>query len=312
MSTDPAGPQRVRLQKFLADAGVASRRHCEELILAGRVLVNDRVVDQLPAFVDPRHDVVIADGTRVRPRRPEYLLMHKPKGVVCTNRDPAGRPRVRDLLPPEKRHLFIVGRLDADSTGLLLLTNDGELAARLTHPRFGVPKVYLAEVRGLVNPDLPQRMRQGVFLAEGRARAAEVRILHRARDRCALQITLREGRNRQVRRMLARLGHPVRKLKRLAIGPLKLTGLPVGAFRPLTPQEIRALHTATAEPPAGPARPAGTTDTRSCEGETRASRPPPKAAGAAGLAHRTGRKSSHAGRTARHDAKQRPRRRLIE
>jgi 23S rRNA pseudouridine2605 synthase len=250
--TEPPETQRVRLQKFLSDAGVASRRRCEELILEGRVLVNDQVVDQLPAFVDPQRDVVVTDGDRVRPRLLEYLLLHKPKGVVCTNRDPAGRTRVRDLLPPDKRHLFTVGRLDADSTGLLLLTNDGELAARLTHPRFGVAKVYLAEVRGLVRPDLPQRMRAGVYLAEGRARAADVRILHRARDRCALQITLREGRNRQVRRMLARLGHPVRKLKRIAIGPLRLTGLPIGALRPLTQPEIRALRAAVAHAAAEP------------------------------------------------------------
>lgn len=312
MTTDPAGPQRVRLQKFLADAGVASRRHCEELILAGRVVVNDQVVDQLPAFVDPRRDVVIADGTRVRPRRLEYLLMHKPKGVVCTNRDPAGRPRVRDLLPPAKRHLFTVGRLDVDSSGLLLLTNDGELAARLTHPRFGVVKVYLAEVRGMVHPDLPQRMRQGVYLAEGRARAAEVRVLHHARDRCTLEITLREGRNRQVRRMLARFGHPVRKLKRIAIGPLRLSGLPMGAFRLLTPEEIRALHALAAEPPVEPARPAEPPRTHPRVGGARAARRPSNAAGPIRSAQRTGRSSGHSDRTARRDTRQRPRRRLVE
>lgn len=308
MTTDRAGPGRVRLQKLLSDAGVASRRHCEELIREGRVLVNDRVVERLPAFVDPQRDVIIADGIRVRPRPLEYLLLHKPGGVVCTNRDPAGRPRVRDLLPPDKRHLFTVGRLDADSTGLLLLTNDGELAARVMHPRFGVPKVYLAEVRGLVKPDLPQRMRAGVYLAEGRARAADVRILHRARDRCALRITLREGRNRQVRRMLARLGHPVRKLKRIAIGPLRLTGLPAGAFRPLTEAELSALRTAVAgvatEPTVLPGRRrhGSVEDSGRTIAATGAGRPRNRTREPAGLPGRSGRRGPRPS----------PRRRVIE
>jgi 23S rRNA pseudouridine2605 synthase len=234
----------VRLQKFLSDAGVASRRHAEELILAGRVLVNNEVVDALPAFVDPAHDRIIVDGARVRPQRLEYFLVHKPKGVVCTNSDPAGRVRAIDLLPELPVRLFPVGRLDEESTGLLLMTNDGELAQRITHPRYGVPKTYYAEVRGRVPPDLPARMKGGVFLAEGRAVASEVKVVHSGSDRSALQITLREGRNRQVRRMLVRLGHPVRKLKRVQIGPLTLHGLPVGAARRLTVKELAQLRAA--------------------------------------------------------------------
>lgn len=253
--TEQAGPgaARVRLQRFLSDAGVASRRRAEELILEGRVLVNDRVVDTLPAFVDPEHDRVVVDGAVVRPEPLEYYILHKPPGVVCTDRDPGGRTRAIDLLPRRRARLFIVGRLDADSSGLLLLTNDGELAQRIAHPRFGVPKVYRAEVRGRVPEDLPQRMLRGVWLSEGKARASQVRVVHRGRERSTLEITLREGRNRQVRRMLARLGYPVRRLKRVAIGPLRLRGLAPGAWRPLTSEEVSALRRAVqhAAPAAG-------------------------------------------------------------
>ncbi len=240
------GPGRVRLQKFLSDAGVASRRHAEELIRAGRVVVNDVVVEQLPAFVDPEHDRIFVNGARVRAQRLEYWLVHKPKGVVCTNKDPAGRTRAIDLLPELGFRLFPVGRLDADSSGLLLMTNDGELAERLTHPRYGVPKTYRAEVRGQVPPDLPDRLRGGVWLSEGPAHASDVEIVHTEREKSVLMITLREGRNRQVRRMLARLGHPVRNLKRVQFGPLSLHRLPVGAARRLLPKEVAALRAAAA------------------------------------------------------------------
>jgi len=237
---------QIRLQKFLSEAGAASRRRAEELIEAGRVLVNDAIVDQLPAFVDPQNDRVVVDGAPVRMQPPEYFLMHKPKGVVCTNRDPAGRLRAIDLLPPTKARLNVVGRLDADSTGLLLMTNDGELAEQIAHPRLGVPKVYRVEVRGQVPRDIGARMKQGVHLAEGKATASEVEIVHRSRQASVLRITLREGRNRQVRRMLVRLGHAVKTLKRVQIGSLRLKGLPVGACRRLTDRELRELRRAVA------------------------------------------------------------------
>lgn len=234
--------RRVRLQKFLSDTGVASRRNAEELILAGRVLVNDEMVDTLPAFVEPERDRVVVDGAVVKAQPLTYFLVHKPKGVICTSRDPAGRPRAIDLLPPMKQRLFPVGRLDEDSSGLLLMTNDGELAQQITHPRFGVAKVYRAEVRGRVRPDLPERMKRGVYLSEGRARALRVEIVRATEKNSILTITLREGRNRQVRRMLARLGHAVRKLKRVEIGPLSIKGLPVGAARRLARREVQQLH----------------------------------------------------------------------
>ena len=233
---------RVRLQKFLSDAGVASRRRAEELIREGRVLVNNLPVTELPAFVRPGADQVICNGAPVKFERNEYYLVHKPKGFVCTNFDPAGRRRAVDLLPPNVARLFPVGRLDINTTGLLLMTNDGELAERITHPRFGVPKVYRAEVRGKVRRDLPARLKEGVYLSDGKAVASEVRIIHSATDRSMLEITLREGKNRQVRRMLARCDHKVTRLTRIKIGTLSMKNLPLGGARRLTGKELQALR----------------------------------------------------------------------
>lgn len=249
------GETRVRLQRFLADAGVASRRHAEEMVLNGRITINDRVVDTLPAFVNPSVDRVFADGQRVRPQRLTYMLLHKPRNVVSTYRDPEGRRRAVDLLPPMKERLFPVGRLDAESTGALLMTNDGELTQQLTHPSYAVPKVYRAEVDGYVQASDIEQLRKGIYLAEGKAKVSEVSIIHAARDRSVLEITLREGRNRQVRRMLARLDHKVRRLKRIMIGPISIKGLPAGACRHLSPKELDELRAAieaaksTAAPP---------------------------------------------------------------
>jgi 23S rRNA pseudouridine2605 synthase len=257
----------VRLQKFLSEAGVTSRRHAEEMIEAGRVLVNDVVVDRLPAFVNPQTDRVVVDGTPVRRQSPEYFIVHKPKGVVCTNRDPAGRLRAADLLPPTRAPLNVVGRLDSDSTGLLLMTNDGVLAEQITHPRLELPKIYRVEVRGRVAPDTVAAMKKGVHLAEGKATASNVEVIHRSRESSVLRITLREGRNRQVRRMLARLNHPVRTLKRVGIGPLSLAGLPVGACRRLTPRELTELRRAIRAAQSRSRRAgAGKADHRRCTG----------------------------------------------
>lgn len=177
-------------------------------------------------------------------------MVHKPKGVVCTNRDPAGRIRAVDLLPPEIGRLFVVGRLDEDSTGLLLMTNDGELAERITHPRYGIPKKYRVEVRGLVSDEDIQRLKRGVHLSDGKASAAAVEIVHRGRQSSVLMITLSEKRSREVRRMLARLSHAVRSLKRVQIGPLELRGLPVGACRRLLSHELEQLRATVAGRPA--------------------------------------------------------------
>lgn len=236
---------RQRLQKVLAAAGVASRRECEQIILDGRVSVNGRPVLSLPALVDPAVDRITVDDRPLRAaERHIYLLLHKPRGVVCTNRDPDGRPRAVDLLVGVRERLYPVGRLDADSSGLLLMTNDGDLAERVAHPRYGVAKTYRAHVRGQFTTEKLDQLHQGVWLAEGKANVDDARIIHAARDGSVIEVTLREGRNREVRRILARLGYPVRRLIRICIGPLSLRGLPIGGYRPLTPDEMNALRRA--------------------------------------------------------------------
>ena len=250
----PAGPgataQQVRLHKYLADAGVASRRAAEELIEKGHVSVNGRVVKTLPAWVEPGRDRVEVDGEPVGARladRPRlWLMVNKPRRVICTSRDPEGRKSILDLVP-DGRRLFCVGRLDADSSGLVLLTDDGETANLLTHPRYQVPKTYQVVVRGRLEEADLEKLRNGIVLAdkEGKtatARAAAVRVTGRQSERTQLRITLREGRNREIRRMIARLGYKVQRLKRLAIGPIELKGVAIGDFRHLHTGELRALR----------------------------------------------------------------------
>jgi 23S rRNA pseudouridine2605 synthase len=261
-----AGAQRLqpdaggqRLQKVLAERGIGSRRVCEALIAGGRVRVNGQVAT-LGRRVDPVTDRVTVDGipVSVQPGMVYYLL-NKPAGVVSTAADPQGRQVVTGLVPPEPR-VHPVGRLDADSEGLLLLTNDGDLTYRLTHPSFGVEKEYLVQVAGTPRPGAVRRLREGVDLVDGRTTAARVATVGPG----ALRITIHEGRNRQVRRMCGAVGHPVRRLVRTRIGPLRVAGLAPGEWRELTPDEVRALERATAtgpersgvKPPEGRHRPA--------------------------------------------------------
>lgn len=236
-----------RLQKVLAAAGVASRRECEGLILAGRVEVDGQVVTELGTRVDPTRQDIRVDGESLHAAKPVYFAVHKPKGVVCTARDPAGRPRVTDLLPPNAPRAFCVGRLDLTSEGLILVTNDGELANGLTHPRHGVEKVYHVQVAGQVDLEVLKLLRRGMRLAEGFAHVKHVRIKTRRKRSTILEMVLDEGRNREVRRLLARVGHKVQRLTRVAVGPVRLGELPAGAVRPLTRQEIRALQQAIAQ-----------------------------------------------------------------
>ena len=245
-----------RLQKLLARAGADSRRACEDLIAAGRVTVNGQVVTTPGVKADLRTDDVRLDGQRLRHGPPEYWILNKPKGVICTNDDPAGRRRPVDLVRGTTARLFPVGRLDADSKGLLLLTNDGEFANRLTHPRYGVPKTYLATVNGRVTGDDIRHMLRGVYVAGGRARTGQVHILKRGLNRSIIRITLREGRNRQIRRVLARLGHPVRELVRTRLGRIGLRGLGVGKARRLTDEEVEYLKALPDEAAAKPVPPA--------------------------------------------------------
>jgi len=229
---------------LLAAAGFGSRRQCEELILAGRVEVDGRVVTELGAKADATRSEIRVDGLLIQFPELVYYAVYKPPGAVSTTRDPSGRTRVIDLVPETEARVFAVGRLDLHSEGLMLLTNDGELAYRLTHPRFGVPKRYRVVVAGVPTQEVIRKLLKGVHLAEGIARAKSVRILKKYRQSAVLDLTLCEGHNREIRRMLARFGHKVYKLKRLGIGPLSLGKLRPGEYRVLTPAEVTALKEA--------------------------------------------------------------------
>ena len=243
----PKEPKGERLQKALAAAGVGSRRECEELILAGRVEVDRTVVTELGTRVDPERALIRVDGVALpRPKRVYYAL-NKPPGVLCTSRDPSGRPRAIDLVPEANERLFTVGRLDLHSEGLILLTNDGELANRLTHPRYGIQKTYRVVVAGHPTKEVLAQLRQGVHLAEGFAQVAGVQSKRRLKQSTILEMVLEEGRNREIRRLLARVGHKVLRLVRLRIGPLRLGELPVGDHRRLSRSEVEALRRATRE-----------------------------------------------------------------
>jgi len=241
MPTDGRGDaDGIRLQKVLAEAGLASRRAAEELIAEGRVEVNGEVAI-LGRRVDPDRDVIRVDGARVpTARRHRYILLNKPKGVVTTLDDPEGRRTVADFLPKGPR-LFHVGRLDADTTGLLLLTNDGDLANRLTHPRYEVSKTYVAAVDGQVTPAVLKKLKAGVELEDGLLKPDSVKLLDASPRGSLLRITLHEGRNRAVRRLLDAVGHPVVDLSRVALGPLQLGSLKIGQTRELTRDELGAL-----------------------------------------------------------------------
>ena len=206
----------VRLQKVLAAAGVASRRGAEELIAEGRVEVNGRVVTGQGRRVDPERDQIRVDGSRIPPpRRHVYLVLNKPRGVVSTMEDPEGRPTLADYLPRRKDRLFHVGRLDSDTEGLIIVTNDGEFAHRLAHPSYGVPKTYLAEVAGAMDNRTIKRLTKGVTLDDGPVRPDKVKLVNRTETRTLVQISLHSGRNRVVRRMMDAVGHPVDRLSRI-------------------------------------------------------------------------------------------------
>ncbi|WP_203566677.1 pseudouridine synthase [Aestuariimicrobium ganziense] len=232
----------VRLQKVLAQAGLASRRASEALICEGRVEVNGQVVVEMGMRVDPEKDVIRVDGSRIpTARRHQYLVLNKPRGVVSTMDDPEGRPTLSDYLGRRKDRLFHVGRLDTDTEGLILLTNDGEFAHRMAHPSYEVPKTYLAEVEGVVDAKVVRRLEKGVTLDDGPVRPDKVKVVQRGESRTLLQITLHEGRNRIVRRMMDAVAHPVRKLSRTAVGPVRIGQLKVGETRELTREELGAL-----------------------------------------------------------------------
>lgn len=232
----------IRLQKVLAAAGIASRRASEVMISEGRVEVNGRIVTEQGLRVDPEQAVIRVDGSRIPPPRHHvYVVFNKPRGVVSTMDDPEGRPTLTEYLDRRKERLFHVGRLDTDTEGLLLLTNDGEFAHRLAHPSYRVPKTYLTEVEGVMDDRTVNRLRKGITLEDGPIKPDHVKLVSKAADRSLIRITLHEGRNRVVRRSMDSVGHPVRQLSRTAIGPVRLGRLPIGELRDLTGEELGAL-----------------------------------------------------------------------
>jgi 23S rRNA pseudouridine2605 synthase len=242
-SGDAAGEDHlVRLQKLLAQSGVASRRKCEELMLAGEVEVDGEVVTRLGTKVDPTTAVVRVGGRRLPPVSPHvYLVLNKPRGVVSTMSDPEGRTTLSDFVADRPERLFHVGRLDTDTEGLILLTNDGDFAQRVAHPSYELDKTYVAEVRGVVQPRTVRQLQDGVRLEDGPVTVHACRVVEHTADRSIVELVIHEGRNRIVRRLLDQVGHPVRRLTRTAIGPVLLRGMRSGELRELSRDELGTL-----------------------------------------------------------------------
>lgn len=232
-----------RIQKILAKAGVSSRREAEQMILEGRVMVNGQVVDALGFKADILKDHIKVDGKRLIRFEPKItLILNKPKRCLSAVKDPRGRQTVMDLLKKVKWRIYPVGRLDFDAEGLLIFTNDGDLAHLLSHPRFSIPRTYLAKVSGVPGERELNRLKRGVMLEDGRARAASILVLRQGGEKNSwVRVVVTEGRNRLIKRMFSATGHPVLKLKRVKFGPIELGELPVGRFRYLTPEEIEKL-----------------------------------------------------------------------
>ncbi|MHC4551417.1 MAG: pseudouridine synthase [Planctomycetota bacterium] len=235
---------KQRLQKILASAGIDSRRKCEELILEGSVTVNGEMVNELPAFADSEKDDIRVDGVRIHREDKVYYLLNKPKGVICTNSDPMKRQRAIDLIETQMR-IFCVGRLDADTTGAIILTNDSELTNRLTHPRYELPKTYHVKLRGRMEGEEIEKLKKGVWLSEGKTERAAVKVLKKTATETLLEVSIRQGLNRQIRRTFAHLGYKVKSLKRTQIGNIVLKGIAVGNYKRLTNSQIAYLKKAT-------------------------------------------------------------------
>jgi 23S rRNA pseudouridine2605 synthase len=245
--TEAGGPDLdadglIRLQKLLATSGVASRRKCEELMLAGEVEVDGEIVTRLGTKVDPTTAVIRVSGKRLPPISPNvYLVLNKPRGVVSAMSDPHGRPTLTDYVADRPERLFHVGRLDTDTEGLIVLTNDGDFAQRLAHPSYEVEKTYVAEVAGAVDKNTVKTLLAGVTLEDGPVEVRRARVISTTADRAILELVIHEGRNRIVRRLLAEVGHPVQRLTRTAIGPVKVGNLRHGTLRELSLDEVGSL-----------------------------------------------------------------------
>jgi 23S rRNA pseudouridine2605 synthase len=296
-----AGPKLVRLNKYLADRGIASRRKCDELIQAGKVSVDGEPMSELGARIDPNRQAVEIDGYVLKPvgMRKRYYLLNKPGGVVCTNEARETRPRAVDLITdPSKGRIYTVGRLDEESKGLILLTNDGEFANRIMHPRYGIEKTYTVRVHGEINDETLDKIRTGVHLSEGRTAGAKIFVDRRTREYSLLTVLLREGMNREIRRVFARFGYKVIELRRTRIGHLTPRGIKIGKWRELTRSEVDDLVS-------GRAAAAAETDARSSH-HTRSRRPPTRDASsrprnAGGRPAHTGGRPAHAGGRPRHE-----------
>jgi 23S rRNA pseudouridine2605 synthase len=234
-------PHLVRLQRYLASCGLGSRRACEEFIVSGRVSINGKTVTELGTKIDPQSQTVALDGETLRMERKKYYALNKPTGVLSTNRDPEGRTRVIDLFPPNEPRLFTVGRLDEDSEGLLIVTNDGDLAQKLAHPKFRVLRTYQMQVAGIPTGESLGQVKRGIHFAEGKFRVHDAYIVKVRGKSAIIEVVLAEGHNRELRRLFARIGHKVMKLTRIAFGPVKLGSLPRGQYRELRRDELGAL-----------------------------------------------------------------------
>lgn len=242
--------ENVRIQKLLAEYGVASRRAIEEMVIEGRITVNGQLVNELPFFVDPEIDEIRVDGQLVRRQQQSsvYFLLNKPQGVVCTQSDPKGRPLAHQLVPSIAGRVYSVGGLDDEATGVVLLTNDGELTRRLTSPRLGLEMTYVLEIDGRPSETTVNELKRGSYV-EGRRRSGmRLKILEGSAQRTTLEITTSESRNSILRMTFKRLGHRIRRMKRTGMGPITDWGLKIGRFRPLTPRELRELYELKAPP----------------------------------------------------------------
>ena len=236
-----------RLHKVLANSGVASRRRCEELISGGQVTVDGKVITELGTKVDPEKSRIVFAGQLVRPPKGVTLVLHKPRRVLTTTSDDKGRKTVMNLVPALRERIYPVGRLDWDSEGLLLLTNDGDLANLLTHPRYGVPRTYHARIKGDLTAEVLEKLQRGVWLSEGKTGPVRVYVKKRMQGGAIIEATIREGMNREIRRVFAKFGLKVRRLKRIRVGPLGLGGLGSGQCRMLTPKEVEDLKKSARE-----------------------------------------------------------------
>lgn len=241
-SNEPESGRPMRLQRFLAQCGLGSRRECEELITTARVAIDGELVSELGTKVDPARQSVTLDGEPLKLERKKYFLLNKPPGYLCTAHDPQGRRTVFDLFPDEGPRLFTVGRLDENTSGLLIVTNDGDLAQKLAHPRYRIYRLYKAQVAGHPTREVLEQLKQGFFFTEGKFRVHDIKPVKKQGQSTWLEVTMTEGQNREVRRLFARVGHKVMKLGRIGFGPLRIGRVPLGQYRELRRDELAKLH----------------------------------------------------------------------